>query len=105
MSINNKVGFNNFNKKYIFMNFFKNPKYKSIRVILLLIIVVGAVWFTVSNMHQSNSNQGSVFKPNCNDPYHYSPSLKTCVQCTGYSYWSEGSQSCIQKGLGTGVIQ
>jgi len=42
------------------MNFFKDPKYSSIRVILLLIIIVGAGWFVVSNMNQSNSNQGLV---------------------------------------------
>ena len=44
------------------MNFFKDPKYKSIRIILLLIIIVGAGWFTYSNMQLSDSNQGRVIK-------------------------------------------
>jgi peptidoglycan hydrolase-like protein with peptidoglycan-binding domain len=42
------------------MNFFKDPKYKSIRIVLLLVIIVGAGWFTYSNMQLSNSNQGRV---------------------------------------------
>ena len=42
------------------MDFFKNPKYKVIRIVLLLVIIVGAGWFAMSNMNQSKSNQGSV---------------------------------------------
>lgn len=42
------------------MNFFKDPKYKSVRIVLLLVIIIGAGWFTISNMNQSNSNQGLV---------------------------------------------
>ena len=42
------------------MDFFKNPKYKSIRIVLLLVIIIGAGWFVVGNMNQSNSNQGLV---------------------------------------------
>jgi len=46
------------------MNFWKDPKYCSMRVILLLIVIAGAVWFVVSNMHLSNSNQGRVININ-----------------------------------------
>ena len=42
------------------MDFFKNPKYKSIRLVLILVIIIGAGWFTMNNMNQSKSNQGSV---------------------------------------------
>ena len=42
------------------MDFFKNPKYKLIRVVLLLVIIIGAGWFIMSNMNLSKSNQGSV---------------------------------------------
>jgi hypothetical protein len=42
------------------MDFFKDPKYKSIRIVLLLVIIVVAGWFIMSNMNQSKSNQGSV---------------------------------------------
>jgi hypothetical protein len=42
------------------MNFFKDPKYKLVRIILLLVIIIGAGWFVVGNMNQSNNNQGLV---------------------------------------------
>jgi uncharacterized protein (UPF0333 family) len=42
------------------MNFFKDPKYKLVRIVLLLVIIIGAGWFVVGNMNQSNSNQGLV---------------------------------------------
>ena len=42
------------------MDFFKDPKYKSVRIVLILVIIVGAGWFIMSNMNLSKSNQGSV---------------------------------------------
>jgi hypothetical protein len=45
------------------MDFFKDPKYKVVRIFLILVVVVGAGWFTMSNMNQSNSNQGMVINP------------------------------------------
>jgi len=42
------------------MNFFKDPKYKSLRMVLLLIVIVGAGYFVIGNMNQSDSNQGLV---------------------------------------------
>ena len=82
------------------MNFFKDPKYKSIRIILLLIIIVGAGWFTYSNMQLSDSNQGKVINQKAstapvihNDPSVYGmycsntclPSCNGCVCWTTYS--------------------
>ena len=91
MSINNKV---DFNKKYIYMNFFKNPKYKLIRVILLLIIIFVAGWFTVSNMQIINSNKGQVVMPNCTLPYQLCSATGTCVLCPERSYWSPSAPGC-----------
>lgn len=45
------------------MDFFKDPKYKVVRIFLILVVVFGAGWFTVSNMNQSDSNQGMVINP------------------------------------------
>lgn len=45
------------------MNFFKDPKYRSIRVVIILVVIVGSVWFVVSNMNQRNSNEGRVYEP------------------------------------------
>ena len=45
------------------MNFFKDSKHKSIRAVLILLIIIGVGWFTVSNMNRSKSNQGLVINP------------------------------------------
>ncbi len=42
------------------MNFLNDPKYKSIRVVLVIIVIASAGWFVASNMNQSGVQTGMV---------------------------------------------
>ena len=42
------------------MNFWNNPKYKAIRVLLVIAVVVGAGYFTVKSQHTAPGNAGQV---------------------------------------------
>ncbi|MEI8270316.1 MAG: hypothetical protein WCG45_03020 [bacterium] len=84
------------------MNFFQDPKYKSIRIVLILVIIIAAGWFIMNNMNLSKSNQGSVINQT---PTKENITDKEVVSCTKSSDCTSYGNNCYCGNFGPGGAQ